>query len=37
VEVPRFIPSDFSSDCTQQVAGENRNSDLRREFQARLD
>lgn len=35
--VPRFIPSDFSSDYTQQAAGENRNFDLRREFQARLD
>ena len=35
--VPRFIPSDFSSDYTQQAAGENRNFDLRREFRARLD
>jgi uncharacterized protein YbjT (DUF2867 family) len=35
--VPRFIPSDFSSDYTQQAAGENRNFDLRREFQAHLD
>jgi uncharacterized protein YbjT (DUF2867 family) len=35
--VPRFIPSDFSSDYTQQATGENRNFDLRREFQARLD
>jgi uncharacterized protein YbjT (DUF2867 family) len=35
--VPRFIPSDFCSDYTQQAAGENRNFDLRREFQARLD
>lgn len=35
--VPRFIPSDFSSDYTQQPAGENRNFDLRREFQAHLD
>jgi len=35
--VPRFIPSDFSSDYTQQAAGENRNFDLRRTFQAHLD
>ena len=35
--VPRFIPSDFCSDYTQQPAGLNRNFDLRREFQARLD
>jgi uncharacterized protein YbjT (DUF2867 family) len=35
--VPRFIPSDFSSDYTQQAAGENRNFDLRREFRAHLD
>jgi len=35
--VPRFIPSDFSSDYTQQPAGENRNFDLRREFQAQID
>ncbi|NML63827.1 alpha/beta fold hydrolase [Hymenobacter sp. RP-2-7] len=35
--VPRFIPSDFYSDYTQQPAGQNRNFDLRREFQARLD
>jgi len=35
--VPRFIPSDFASDYTQQAPGENRNFDLRREFQARLD
>ena len=35
--VPRFIPSDFSSDYTQQEPGANRNFDLRREFQARLD
>ena len=35
--VPRFIPSDFSSDYTQQPAGENRNFDLRREFQQHLD
>lgn len=35
--VPRFIPSDFCSDYTQQAPGLNRNFDLRREFQARLD
>ncbi|MGI4865975.1 MAG: NmrA family NAD(P)-binding protein [Janthinobacterium lividum] len=35
--VPRFIPSDFASDYTQQAPGANRNFDLRREFQARLD
>lgn len=35
--VPRFIPSDFCSDYTQQVPGTNRNFDLRRAFQARLD
>jgi pimeloyl-ACP methyl ester carboxylesterase/uncharacterized protein YbjT (DUF2867 family) len=35
--VPRFIPSDFCSDYTQQAAGLNRNFDLRREFQAHLD
>ncbi|MFD2937366.1 NmrA family NAD(P)-binding protein [Spirosoma flavum] len=35
--VPRFIPSDFSSDYTQQEAGTNRNFDLRREFRTHLD
>jgi pimeloyl-ACP methyl ester carboxylesterase/nucleoside-diphosphate-sugar epimerase len=35
--VPRFIPSDFSSDYTQQPAGANRNFDLRREFRTLLD
>jgi len=35
--VPRFIPSDFCSDYTQQSAGQNRNFDLRREFKERLD
>lgn len=35
--VPRFIPSDFCSDYTQQAPGTNRNFDLRREFRARLD
>ncbi|UOG73290.1 NmrA family NAD(P)-binding protein [Hymenobacter tibetensis] len=35
--VPRFIPSDFSTDFTKLPAGENRNFDLRREFKERLD
>jgi NAD(P)-dependent dehydrogenase (short-subunit alcohol dehydrogenase family) len=35
--VPRFIPSDFSSDFTQMPAGENRNFDLRKEFHEKLD
>ena len=35
--VPRFIPSDFSTDFTQVEPGENRNFDLRREFKSRLD
>lgn len=35
--VPRFIPSDFASDFTKLVAGDNRNFDLRREFRAYLD
>ena len=30
--VPRFIPSDFSSDFTKLPPGANRNFDLRREF-----
>ena len=30
--VPRFIPSDFSSDFTRTRPGDNRNFDLRREF-----
>ncbi|MGI4742111.1 MAG: alpha/beta fold hydrolase [Janthinobacterium lividum] len=34
--VPRFIPSDFCSDYTQQRPGENRNFDLRREFEQLL-
>lgn len=34
--VPRFIPSDFCSDYTKLPAGQNRNFDLRREFQERL-
>lgn len=35
--VPRFIPSDFASDYTRLPAGQNRNFDLRREFQEILD
>jgi NmrA-like family len=35
--VPRFIPSDFSSDFTNLVIGNNRNLDLRREFHTYLD
>lgn len=35
--VPRFIPSDFCTDYTDLVPGENRNFDLRREFRAYLD
>lgn len=35
--VPRFIPSDFSSDFTKLDGGENRNFDLRREFHTHLD
>ena len=35
--VPRFIPSDFSTDFRQLPRGENRNFDLRREFHERLD
>ena len=35
--VPRFIPSDFSADFTQLPEGSNRNFDLRREFQQRVD
>ena len=35
--VPRFIPSDYSADFTHLPAGSNRNFDLRREFQRRLD
>lgn len=30
--VPRFIPSDFSTDFTKLPAGQNRNFDIRREF-----
>lgn len=35
--VPRFIPSDFSTDFTRIPAGENRNFDLRKEFHKILD
>lgn len=35
--VARFIPSDFSLDFTELVAGKNRNLDLRREFHHVLD
>lgn len=35
--VARFIPSDFCTDYTDLVPGENRNFDLRREFRAHLD
>jgi uncharacterized protein YbjT (DUF2867 family) len=35
--VPRFIPSDFSADFTRLPEGSNRNFDLRREFQRRLE
>jgi uncharacterized protein YbjT (DUF2867 family) len=34
--VPRFIPSDYSTDFTQLADGSNRNFDLRREFMAKL-
>ena len=35
--VPRFIPSDYSTDFTKQPTGENRNFDLRKEFMAYID
>lgn len=35
--VPRFIPSDYCIDYTKLESGNNRNLDLRREFQRRLD
>ncbi len=35
--VPRFIPSDFSTDFTNRPTGENRNFDLRQEFHKTLD
>jgi nucleoside-diphosphate-sugar epimerase len=34
--VPRFIPSDFSTDFTKLSDGDNRNFDFRREFYERL-
>jgi len=34
--VPRFIPSDYSTDFTALPDGENRNFDLRKEFAAEL-
>jgi uncharacterized protein YbjT (DUF2867 family) len=36
-QVPRFIPSDYSSDFTNLVVGKNRNLDFRREFHTYLD
>jgi uncharacterized protein YbjT (DUF2867 family) len=36
-KVKRFIPSDYSSDFTNLIAGQNRNLDLRREFHQYLD
>ncbi len=36
-KVPRFIPSDFSIDFTKLPRGTNRNLDLRKEFQERLE
>ncbi|RYY59059.1 MAG: NmrA family protein, partial [Chitinophagaceae bacterium] len=35
--VPHFIPSDFCTDYTELVPGENRNFDLRREFREYAD
>ena len=35
--VPRFIPSDYCIDYTKLEPGSNRNLDLRREFNQRLD
>jgi nucleoside-diphosphate-sugar epimerase len=35
--VPRFIPSDYSSDFTNLIEGQNRNLDFRREFHKYLD
>ncbi len=35
--VPRFIPSDYSSDFTKMPKSENRNFDLRKEFHQYLD
>lgn len=36
-KVPRFIPSDYSIDFTNLIAGQNRNLDLRRTFHQYLD
>jgi nucleoside-diphosphate-sugar epimerase len=36
-KVPRFIPSDYSSDFTNLVPGQNRNLDFRRTFHQYLD
>ena len=36
-KIPRFIPSDYSSDFTNLVPGHNRNLDLRRTFHQYLD
>ncbi len=35
--VQRFIPSDYSSDFTNLIEGQNRNFDLRREFHRYID
>ncbi len=35
--IPRFIPSDYSVDFTNEPPGENRGFDLRREFHRHLD
>lgn len=35
--VPRFIPSDYSTDFTQLPEGANRNFDLRKEFMRKVD
>ena len=35
-KVPRFIPSDYSTDFTDLIDGQNRNLDLRREFHTYL-
>jgi uncharacterized protein YbjT (DUF2867 family) len=35
--VPRFIPSDFSTDFTNLVPGQNRNLDLRRDFHKQIE
>lgn len=36
-QIPRFIPSDYSSDFTNLVEGKNRNLDFRREFHRYLE